>query len=54
MKYTIEIPDDTLDEILKTELQILLKILEEDDSTHPDDIAYNKKMIPALKIVLEG
>ena len=54
MKYEIELSDETLEKIVDTELRILLEILEADPPTHPDDVAYCKKMIPALKIVLEG
>ena len=54
MKYEVELSDETLEKIVDTELRILLEILEADPPTHPDDVAYCKKMIPALKIVLEG
>ena len=53
-KVTIYIDDDELQKIVKDELRELLEILENENPTHKEDIAYIKKMIPALKVVING
>ena len=53
-KVTIYIDDNELQKIVKDELRELLEILENENPTHKKDIAYIKKMIPALKVVING
>ena len=59
MKYEVELSDETLEKIVDTELRILLEILEEESDTSVitlpvADREWREKVIPALKIVLEG
>ena len=54
MKYEIELSDETIEKIVDEELRDRLKLFEDESPTHPNDIAYFERQIPALKVVLEG
>ena len=53
-KYTFYMDDDEVDRLINQELTEILQVIEADDPKHPDDIAWRKEMIPALKTVIEA
>ena len=53
-KVTVYIDDSDLQNIVNDELRERLEILENENPTHEEDIAYLKIQIPALKVVING
>ena len=53
-KITVYISDASLEKLVHDELTERLEILENDKPSHPEDIAYRKRMMPAYRIVIDG
>ena len=53
MKIEI-VNDDQLDEVVAQALKELLDNVQKANLTHPEDVEFNERLIPALCVVLEA
>ena len=53
MKIELDISDEWVDRVVCLWARDTLDMIEKFDLVHPDDVKYNKKLVRALKLVLD-
>ena len=53
MKIELDISDEWVQRVVALWVKDTLDMIEKFDLKHPDDVKYNKKLVKALKVVLD-